>query len=106
LVPPGVPKSVLTQNQHLALSTQQAELSWLNTRAESETCKSIFLKLTKDKTQLDKNVELVGWYQTVLHLRLESQVKRHIDTTSYLSAVWTSFGSSKHEKQDIAECMT
>jgi hypothetical protein len=29
LVPPGVPKSVLTQNQHPAPSTQQAEQSWL-----------------------------------------------------------------------------
>jgi hypothetical protein len=48
-VPPGVPKSVLTQNQHLAPSTQQAEQSWLNTRAGSEACQSIFLKLTKDE---------------------------------------------------------
>jgi hypothetical protein len=36
-VPPGVPKSVLTQNQHPAPSTQQAERSWLNTRAGSES---------------------------------------------------------------------
>jgi hypothetical protein len=42
-VPPGVPKSVLTQNQHLA------ERSWLKTHAGSEACQSIFLKLTKDK---------------------------------------------------------
>jgi hypothetical protein len=48
-VPPGVPKRVLTQNQHLAPSTQQAEQSWLNTRAGSEACQSIFLKLTKDE---------------------------------------------------------
>jgi hypothetical protein len=48
-VPLGVPKSVLTQNQHLAPSTQQAERSWLKTRAGSEACQSIFLKLTKDK---------------------------------------------------------
>jgi hypothetical protein len=40
---------MLTQNQHLAPSTQQAEQSWLNTRAESEACQSIFLKLTKDE---------------------------------------------------------
>jgi hypothetical protein len=40
---------VLTQNQHLAPSTQQAEQSWLNTRAGSEVCQSIFLKLTKDE---------------------------------------------------------
>jgi hypothetical protein len=30
-VPPSVPKSVLTQNVHLAPSTQQAEQSWLHT---------------------------------------------------------------------------
>jgi hypothetical protein len=54
MVPPGVPKSVLMQNQHLAPSTQQAEQSWLNTRAGSEACQSIFLKLTKDEKQLDK----------------------------------------------------
>jgi hypothetical protein len=40
---------VLTQNQHLAPSTQQAEQSWLNTRDGSEACQSIFLKLTKDE---------------------------------------------------------
>jgi hypothetical protein len=34
-VPPGVAKSVLTQNQHFTPSTQQAERSWLNTRDES-----------------------------------------------------------------------
>jgi hypothetical protein len=49
-VPLGVPKSVLTQNQLLAPSTQQAEQSWLNTRAGSEACQSIFLKLTKDES--------------------------------------------------------
>jgi hypothetical protein len=70
----------LTQNQHLAPSTQQAEQSWLNTRAESEAFQSIFLKLTKDEKQLDKNLVLAGWYQTVPYLRPESQVKRHIAT--------------------------
>jgi hypothetical protein len=54
MVPPGVPKSVLTQNQYLAPSTQQAEQSWLNTRAESEACQSFFLKLTKDEKKLNK----------------------------------------------------
>jgi hypothetical protein len=49
IVPPGVPKSVLTQNQQPAPSTQQAERSWLNTRAGSEARQSIFLKLTKDE---------------------------------------------------------
>jgi hypothetical protein len=60
VVPLGVPKSVLTQNQHLTPSTQQAERSWLNTRAESEACQSIFLKLTKDEKQLDKTWNLPG----------------------------------------------
>jgi hypothetical protein len=45
----GVNDLVLMQNQHLTPSTQQAERSWLNTRAESKACQSIFLKLTKDK---------------------------------------------------------
>jgi hypothetical protein len=45
----GVPKSVFTQNQHLTPSTQQAGQSWLNTRARSEACQSIFLKLAKDE---------------------------------------------------------
>jgi hypothetical protein len=40
---------MLTQNQHLTPSTQQAEQSWLNARARSEACQSIFLKLTKDE---------------------------------------------------------
>jgi hypothetical protein len=53
-----VPKNVLTQNQHLTPSTQQAEQSWINTRAESEACQSIFLKLTKDEKQLDKTWNL------------------------------------------------
>jgi hypothetical protein len=60
MVPLGVPKSVLTQNQHLEPSTQQAEQSWLNTRAGSEACQSIFLKLTKDEKQLDKTWNLSG----------------------------------------------
>jgi hypothetical protein len=55
-----VPKSVLTQNQHLAPNTQQAEQSWLNTCAEPEACQSIFLKLTKDEKQLDKTWNLPG----------------------------------------------
>jgi hypothetical protein len=55
-----VPKSVLTQNQHLTPNTQQAEQSWLNTRVESEACQSIFLKLTKNGKQLDKTWNLPG----------------------------------------------
>jgi hypothetical protein len=52
---------VLTQNLHPAPSTQQTEQSWLNTRADSKACQSIFLKLTKDEKQLDTNLELAGW---------------------------------------------
>jgi hypothetical protein len=74
-VPPGVPKSVLTQNPHPTPSTQQAEQSWLNTRADSKACQSIFLKLTKDKAVKCQSLELAGWYQTVPYLRLESHVR-------------------------------
>jgi hypothetical protein len=59
-VPPGVPKSVLTQNPHPAPSTQQAEQSWLNTRTDSKACQSIFLKLTKDKVVKFKAWNLPG----------------------------------------------
>jgi hypothetical protein len=41
-------------------STQQAEQSWLNTRANAEACQSFFLKLTKDEKQLDKTWNLSG----------------------------------------------
>jgi hypothetical protein len=42
VVPQGVPKSVLTQNVHLAPNTQQAEQAGF-TRAENhKTCQSIF----------------------------------------------------------------
>jgi hypothetical protein len=92
-VPPGVPKSVLTQNPHPAPSTQQAEQSWLNTRADSKVCQSIFLKLTKDKAVKYQSLELAGWYQTVPYLRLESHVRWHIAMRSYLSTGWKSFGS-------------
>jgi hypothetical protein len=93
LVPLGVPKSVLTQNPHPAPSTQQAEQSWLNTRADSKACQSIFLKLTKDKAVKCQSLELAGWYQTVPYLRLESHVRWHITMRSYLSTGWKSFGS-------------
>jgi hypothetical protein len=48
-VPPGVPKSVLTQNQHPALSTQQVEEAGLTHVLDPKACQSIFLKLTKDE---------------------------------------------------------
>jgi hypothetical protein len=41
-------------------------------------------KLTKDKVVKFQSLELVGWYQTVPYLRLESQVRWHIAIESYL----------------------
>jgi hypothetical protein len=38
---------LLTQNPNPAPSTQQAEQSWLNTRADFRACQSIFLKINK-----------------------------------------------------------
>jgi hypothetical protein len=43
-------------------------------------------KLTKDKVVKFQSLELVGWYQTVPYLRLESQVRWHIAIESYLPA--------------------
>jgi hypothetical protein len=40
---------VLTWDQHLTPSTQQAESAGLTHVAESEACQSIFLKLKKDE---------------------------------------------------------
>jgi hypothetical protein len=50
-------------------------------------------KLTKDKAVKYQSLELAGWYQTVPYLRLESHVRWHIATRSYLSTGWKSFGS-------------
>jgi hypothetical protein len=48
VVPLGVPKSVLTQNVHLAPNTQQAEQSWLHTRKEiTRRASQFFLKINK-----------------------------------------------------------
>jgi hypothetical protein len=41
-VPLGVPKSVLTQNVHLAPSTQQAEQAGFTRAKNQKTCQSIF----------------------------------------------------------------
>jgi hypothetical protein len=41
-VPPGVPKSVLTQNVHLTPNTQQAEQAGFTRAKNHETCQSIF----------------------------------------------------------------
>jgi hypothetical protein len=42
VVPLGVPKSVLTQNVHLAPNTQQAEQAGFTRAKSHETCQSIF----------------------------------------------------------------
>jgi hypothetical protein len=42
VVPLGVPKSVLTQNVHLAPNTQQAEQAGFTRAKNHETCQSIF----------------------------------------------------------------
>jgi hypothetical protein len=60
MVPPGVPKSVLTQKSAPRAKHTASRTSWLNTRAGSEACQSILLKLTKDEKQLDKTCNLSG----------------------------------------------
>jgi hypothetical protein len=67
----GVPKSMLTQNPHLAPSTQQAEQAGF-TREEITRRASQFSlkKLTKDKVVKSQSLEFAGWYQTVPYLRL------------------------------------
>jgi hypothetical protein len=42
VVPLGVPKSVLTQNVHLAPSTQQAEQAGFTRAKNHKTCQSMF----------------------------------------------------------------
>jgi hypothetical protein len=42
VVPPSVPKSVLTQNVHLAPNTQQAEQACFTRAKNHKTCQSIF----------------------------------------------------------------
>jgi hypothetical protein len=44
VVPLGVPKSVLTQNVHLAPNTQQAEQAGFTRAKNHKTWQSIFLK--------------------------------------------------------------
>jgi hypothetical protein len=45
--------------------------SLLSTRADSEACQSISLKLTKSNIVRCQSLELAGWYQTVPYLRLK-----------------------------------
>jgi hypothetical protein len=70
-----VPKSVLTQNPHLAPRTQQAEQAGLTHEQIPKRASQFFLKLTKDKAVKYQSLELVGWYQTVPYLRLKSHVR-------------------------------
>jgi hypothetical protein len=46
-VPPGVPKSVLTQNLHLTPSTQQAEQASFTRAKISRRASQFFLKINK-----------------------------------------------------------
>jgi hypothetical protein len=88
-----VPKSVLTQNEHLAPSTQQAKRSWLNMRDESWKHASQFSR----NWQRNTNSEIKhGTCQVVPDRSIftdKSQLKWYIATTSYLSAVQILFGS-------------
>jgi hypothetical protein len=63
-VPPGfervTPNRTRTGGVDVKSAHHAKQQSWLNTRAESEACQSIFLKLTKDEKQLDKTWNLPG----------------------------------------------
>jgi hypothetical protein len=50
VVPPSVPKSVLTRNVHLAPSTQQAEQAGFTHAKNHKTCQSISLKINKTQS--------------------------------------------------------
>jgi hypothetical protein len=55
-------KSVLTQNPHLALSTQQAEQAGLTHEQIPKHANQLFLKLTKGNAVKYQILELAGWY--------------------------------------------
>jgi hypothetical protein len=58
----GVDAKSAPRAKHTASQT-----SWLNTRADSKACQSIFLKFVRCQS-----LELAGWYQTVPYLRLKA----------------------------------
>jgi hypothetical protein len=62
-------------------------------------------KLTKDKVVKYQSLELVGWYQTVPYLRLQSQTGWHIVIESYLPINGNHSGAYKR-KSNIAEWVT
>jgi hypothetical protein len=62
---------LLTQNPHLAPSTQQAEQAGFTHEEITRRASQFSLKkLTKDKVVKSQSLELAGWYQTVPYLRL------------------------------------
>jgi hypothetical protein len=65
--PEGVDAKFAPRAKHTVSRT-----SWLNTRADSKACQSIFLKLTKENIVRCQSLELAGWYQTVPYLRLKA----------------------------------
>jgi hypothetical protein len=68
--------SLLTQNLHLAPSTQQAEQASFTREEIMRRASQFFLKINKkDKVVKFQSLELAEWYQTVPYLRLESQVR-------------------------------
>jgi hypothetical protein len=67
--------SLLTQNLHLAPSTQQAEQAGFTREEITRRASQFSLKINKKKVVKFQSLELAGWYQTVPYLRLESQVR-------------------------------
>jgi hypothetical protein len=61
---------VLTQNLHLAPSTQQAEQAGFTREEITRRASQFSLKMTKDRVVKFQSLELAGWYQTVPYLRL------------------------------------
>jgi hypothetical protein len=63
-------KELLTQNMHLAQSTQQAEQAGFTREEITRRASQFSWKLTNDKVVKFQSLELAGWYQTVPYLRL------------------------------------
>jgi hypothetical protein len=64
--------SVLTQNPHLAPSSQQAEQAGLTHEKIPKRARQFFLTLTKGNAVKYQSLELTEWYQTVPYLRLKA----------------------------------
>jgi hypothetical protein len=61
---------LLTQNLHLAPSTQQAEQAGFTREEITRRASQFSLKLTKVKVVKFQSLELARWYQTDPYLRL------------------------------------